>query len=216
MSNHEINTQAQSPDVDAAGEQSLDTQGGRLLNWFDGAVVTAEAMPFIGGAIRYGGFAAILATTRDTVLSAGYLAGSTGFSEGAATISAARLLQRGGKVLDLLNRSVGRILPEGHEVSPLAAVVITNYTGAPGLMYAKKREEPTRSIERSRRTGYKATAALVGATALEGTLIAEGIADPTNPRILIPAILGIAAVGFAGRWTKKRLEAIIESEVVEE
>ena len=178
----------------------------RISKWFDGVMVTAQTAPFIGGAIRYGGFALVLATTKDTLLSSGYLAGSTAITEFGATVSMSRILDdQDSKVVPMIDKTVGRLLPEGRKVSTLASVVITNYVGSPGLMYAKNREDPTRTRLQNRRTGYKSTVALTGATFGQGALIAEGVTDPTNPKIMIPAIAGIAVMGAFGKWTKDKL-----------
>jgi hypothetical protein len=169
--------------------------------------VAIEINPLTNGPLRYGAFAATLKTTGNVPLSVAVLAGTTAVVEGGGALAMGDVLERGtSKTLNIFDKGVDKIVSKGQRVSPLAEAVITNYAGVPALMYAKKRENTEISTAENRKHALKVTSVLVGACAIQGVVIAEGLTDPTNPKIMIPIVAGAAAVVSAGKWAKNKIK----------
>ena len=181
--------------------------GHAVKQGLEGAVIAAEALPFIGGPIRYGGFAAILAMTRNEPLAVGYLASSTFALEGAASIAMADVLQRdSNRAVQLANKFANKFVRPDKRVTPLAEAAITNYLGVPLLLAVKQRENPNRTFRENVRHGLFATSLLTGAIALQGAAIAEGVTNITDPKVVATGAGVIGGLVYAGRRAKKKLE----------
>ncbi len=169
--------------------------------------IAVEVNPLTNGPIRYGAFAATLKSTGNVPLSVGVLVGTTLLVEGGGALAMGDVLERDtSKTLKVLDKAVDKIVPKDKRVSPLAEAVITNYAGVPALMYAKKRENPSMKPEENRKHALKATGLLAGACAIQGVIISEGLTDPTNPKIMVPIVVGIAASVGVINWAKKKIK----------
>lgn len=183
------------------------------------AVIVAEAAPFIGGALRYGAiFGTVLASTKNPYLSAGSLGISTGLVEGGAVYAASHLLThpKGSSALKLIDKLLDskfarKIISEDAVMPPAIEAIVGLELGAPAVMKIKKREDPMLNQEQLLRKGLLTTSWLIGATSLQGFLIAEGLTNLTEPKIVGP-ILGIFAVGAAVVKKIKNKYAIDQSD----
>ncbi|MCX6728057.1 MAG: hypothetical protein NTX11_04580 [Candidatus Saccharibacteria bacterium] len=168
------------------------------------AVIVAEAAPFIGGALRYGAvFGTVLASTKNPYLSAGSLGLSTGLVEGGAVYAASHLLThpKGSTALKLIDKLLDskfarKIISEDAVMPPVVEALVGLELGAPAVMKVKKREDLMLDQEQLLRKGLFTTSWLIGATSLQGFLIAEGLTNMTEPKIVGP-ILGVFAFGAA-------------------
>lgn len=186
------------------------------------AIIFAELAPFIGGALRYGAvFGSVLAATKDPYLSAASLGLSTGAVEaGASYVASHRLAHPDGsrtlklvdKILD--SKAIRKIVSEDAIMPPAIEAVVGLEFGAPVVMKIKKREDPALNQEQLLRKGLMTTSWLIGATSLQGFLIAEGLTNLTEPKIVGP-ILGIFAVGAAVVKKIKNKYAIDQSDPFE-
>lgn len=187
-------------------------QTSATVRTIEGLTVASE-VAFVGGLVRYGGFALILATTKNTVASTAYLAASTAVIESGSAVAMSNILERDdqyGKTMGTIDKMTKKILPEGRRVSLLAAVVITNYLGIAPLLYAKNRENKERTLQENRRTGLIAASLLTGACAVQGALVAEGVTDIDNPKVVLPVIGAFAAIGAFGKWAKRKINRTSE------
>lgn len=178
----------------------------------EGIIITAEAAPFIGGPIRYGGFGAILAYTGSTVQSVAYLAGSTMLLESIASVSMADVLRRDkNRAIQLANKVLDKFIKPERKVTPLAEAVITNYLGVPILLAAKQRENPKRTFRENVRHGLFATTLLTGAIAIQGTAIAEGVTNFDDPKTIGAGAVVLAGMAYASKTAKNKLNKKVVS-----
>lgn len=164
------------------------------------AAIIFESVPLLGGAFRYGlVFGTVLATTKDPYLSGASLGVSTAMVEGGATYAAAHLLTHpnGSRALNLVDKvmdssAVKKIVPDNAVMPTPVAAVVGLELGVPILMKIKKREDPELPQEQMVRKGLVATSWLAGACSLQGYLIAEGLTNLTEPKVVVPVVALLA------------------------
>lgn len=169
-------------------------------------ILAVEIPPFVNGPVRYGTFLAVLAATQNVPLSAGVLATTTFALEGGAGVAMAHVLDRDDSVIvEKVGTFLDKFLKEGANISPIAEVGIANYLGTPAVLMAKQKANPERTLELNRRHGLLTGAWLAGACAVQGVLIGEGVTDPTNPKVVLPAIGILAATSITYNRIKNRI-----------
>lgn len=200
--------------VDSISMVPVSRMRNRVQRVVEGSLISLEASP-AGGVLRYGAYAAVLAKTGNIPAAVATLAGSTFVLEGMASAAMINVLERGdNKVIDTANRVADKLVRRDRKVTPLAQIVITDVLGVPVLLAAKQREDATRTREQNTKLGVKATSLLSGAIALQGTLIAEGYANITEPKVVAPAGAALAVLVFGAKKLKDRLARQNNPEVI--
>jgi hypothetical protein len=193
------------PPADEQGRlrKTLDTAKYALTS----AVVTAEILPITNEGARYGALAATEMATRNPLVGAAVLGGSTLLVEGAGAIAAANLLtgSTGNKLFNWVNEKLKKVVPDEAKMSPPLEAGLAMTAGTPILMAAKQREQPDRTKEEARRHGLLTAAWMAGVFAVEGALISEGAGDYTDPKKVGAALLATGAIATLPGWAKKAL-----------
>lgn len=177
----------------------------------ESTVIAVEVGP-TNGIITYGSAAATLIATKDPLLSAAVLGGSTAALEGAAAVATADVLssEKQNKAVNLIskvlnNRFTSRfVLTEDGKLLPVAEGLLAVYGGTALVMTAKEGEEAAKARTHTERLKYGLkTAAVLGALCTaQGVLYSEGILNYKNPEIIAP-VVG-ATVGFQVAANKLR------------
>lgn len=170
------------------------------------AIIVSELTP-LNEVARYGALAASLAETRNPIVSAAVLGGTTLAIEGAAAVAAAEYVAQN-KAAQVI-QGIGDRLPDkpwlrrffqpkqlGDEagVSRLAEAGIALNLGVVASMQAHQGMATGREVGEVRAHGLKTAGFLAGALAVEGALIAEGIDNADSPWVWGA---GVALLGAA-------------------
>jgi hypothetical protein len=178
------------------------------------AVVTAEILPVTNEGSRYGAFAATELITRNPVVGAAVLGGSTLLVEGAGALAASDLITRptSNRLFNWLNEKLEKVVPANARISKPVEAAIAMTAGTPMLMAAKQRENPERTTEEARRHGLLTATWMAGVFAVEGALVSEGIDKYTDPKMVGAALLTTGAIVALPSWVKRALNRNSEKE----
>jgi len=175
------------------------------------AVITTEVLP-TNGVITYGPALAILLSTKNPLLAAGYLGGSTALLEGSTALATADVLSSGreSKLVNKLNeklkgKTVSRfVLNKEGELHPVAEGLLATYAGTAVVMTAKEADQAasTRTKEDRRRYGLKVAGVLGAMCTAQGLLYSEGILNYKDPKVIVPVVA--STMGFQAVLSKLR------------
>lgn len=194
------------------------------------AIIASEITP-VNEMVRYGALAATLAETRNPVVAAAVLGGTTMMVEGAAAIASAEYIAKN-KVTEVV-KTVADKLPdkpwlrrfltpknkeefEQARPSHLAEAGLALNLGVVAAMEARQRVERNREVGEVRTHGLKVAAFLSGALAVEGAAIAEGIENAGSPWVWGTGLglLGAAAIKSGYRKLRNRNNSKVPSNEV--
>lgn len=171
------------------------------------SIVVLEVTP-ANEIMRYGILAMALSQTQDPLVGAAVLGGSTLVIEGSASLATADLLttETSKHGIDWVNQKIEKIIPKNVKMSSVAEAGIAMYGGSVIVLAEKQRENPTRTKHQNRKHGIFTASWLSGVLSVEGALIAKGIDNYTEPKVLGAAILGLAGIGAGFSWARKQLK----------
>ena len=117
----------------------------------------------------------------------------------------------------MLDRNESRLLRKINEIldskidrtkrlGVLGKVAISNYFGVPAMLAATHREEPERTKKENVKRGMLASAMLTGAVAVQGVLIAEGVSNITEPKVVIPTFAALGGLVALGKRVLNRFQ----------
>jgi len=176
-----------------------------------GAALGFEFAPPTNEGSRYGALILTEAVShRNPVLGGLAFAASTLLVEGAGVWGLTKLMatDKANKLTTKLHSIIYEYVPEDAKLSLPVKGAIATFLGAASLTAVTQVENPKRPIEKARRQGYRAVAALVGLCAVEGTLLSEGAHDLVSPQGITAGLLGVAALVAAPKWAKRRLAGL--------
>jgi hypothetical protein len=213
------------PPPEQLHEQPIERAPGRLSraaraarDAVKGAFVAAEILPVTNEGLRYGALAATEVATRDPLMGAAVLGGSTLLIEGAGAIAASDLITRptANKMLSWVNDKIEKIVSADTKMSKPMEAAVALYAGAPSLMILQQRQEPERTREEALKQGLIATAWVSGVCAVEGAAISEGLGNYTDPKKLAAAVAAVGVFQALPAWVKRRLDKRKEAKEVTE
>lgn len=191
------------------------------INTVKTAVVVAEVTP-INEMVRGGIFAALLTQTRDPVVAAAVLGGTTFVLEAGAALAVSDWIaeDRIGQVIDRVDQSMSRypriqkaFTPKREvKISGLAEVGTALMGGTVVTMEAKQRENPSRTVGEVRKHGLFTATWMAGVLAVSGALTAEGVTNINSPWVwgTGAGLLGLA--GLKAVYTKLRSKRLVNKE----
>jgi len=168
-------------------------------------IIAGEIGP-LNEIIRYGSYGVTQAVTGNVLASAAVLGGSTLIIEGAAALATADIIdsETSNRVMSWINRKMHKVIPEDAKMSPIMEAGVAMYGGSAVVLLEKQRENPNRTKSENKKHGLFTASWLAGVCALEGVLISEGITNPTNIKIVGPAIVALAGIQVAANWAKRQ------------
>lgn len=171
------------------------------------SVITVEVGP-TNELIRYGAFGAALVETRNPVIGAAVLGGSTLLVEGAAALATADVISsdRATQAYNWINNRLEKVIPNNARMSPLVEGGIALYGGSVVVMAEKQRENPHRTKEQNRKYGLFTAGWLSGVLAVEGALIANGVDNYSDPKSVGAAFVVLGGLAAGAKWAKNHLK----------
>ena len=172
-----------------------------------GAALTIEMLPITNEGARYGALAATEVLTRNPLIGAAVLGGTTLVIEGAGALAASKFItgKTGNQVFNWLNEKMSKVIPAEAKMSRPVEAGVALYLGTPMLMVAKQRENPNRSEEEVRKHGLLTAAWVAGVCAVEGAMISEGIGGYADPKKIAAALATVGVFIAIPKWAKKQL-----------
>ena len=172
-----------------------------------GAALTVEMLPITNEGARYGALAATEVLTRNPLIGAAVLGGTTLAIEGAGALAASKFItgKTGNQVFNWLNEKVSKVVPAEAKMSRPVEAGVALYLGTPMLMAAKQRENPNRIEEEVRKHGLLTAAWVAGVCAVEGAMISEGIGGYADPKKIAAVVAATGVFIAIPKWAKKQL-----------
>src|SRR3990167_286398 len=170
-------------------------------------VIALEVSP-ANEAMRYGAFGAVLTQTRNPLIGAAVLGGSTLLVEGAATLATADLIasERANKTINWINGKLNKYVPADAKMPPVAEAGVAMLGGSVVVLAEKQREDPTRTAEQNRRHGMFTAGWLAGVLAGEGALVAHGGEGYYDPKSIGAALIAVGGLAAGAKWAKNRIK----------
>ena len=158
-------------------------------------------------AMRYVAFGAVLTQTRNPLVGAAVLGGSTLLVEGAAALATADLIasEEANKTINWINGKLNKFVPAGAKMPPVAEAGVAMLGGSVVVLAEKQREDPGRTVEQNRRHGMFTASWLAGVLAVEGALVANGVEDYHDPKSIGAALVAVGGLVAAAKWAKNRI-----------
>lgn len=172
------------------------------------AALTVEMLPITNEGARYGALAATEVITRNPLIGAAVLGGTTLAIEGASALAASEFItgKTGNHVFEWLNKKVDKFIPEDAKMSRVVESGVAMTLGTPVLMAIQQKQNPNRTNAEARKQGLLTAAWMAGVFAVEGALISKGIGDSGVPaKIGAAAIVAGSAVALP-KWVKNVLK----------
>lgn len=173
--------------------------------------------------LTYGSALATLHATKNPALAAAVAGGTTGALEGVSGVATADLLtsNKDSKPIKLLNKGLHSkslrkyILNEEGRLNPVAEDLLALYGGAAIVMTAKEADilSEERTFGNRAEYGVKVAGILGAICTAEAYLVAEGIVDYKDPRVVAPVIAGL--VGLFTIMNKVKKKVTRKTEVIE-
>ncbi len=172
-----------------------------------GAVIAAEMLPITNEGARYGALAATLVTTRNPLIGAAVLGGTTLAIEGASAIAASEFItgKTGNRVFEWINKKVDKYIPEDAKMSRVVETGVAMTLGTPVLMAIQQKQNPNRTNVEARKQGLLTAAWMAGVFAVEGALITKGIGEDGLPAKIGAAAIVVGSAVVLPKWVKKQI-----------
>ena len=172
-----------------------------------GAVLTVEMLPITNEGARYGALAATEVLTRNPLVGAAVLGGSTLLIEGAAALAASDFItgKTSNQVFEWLNEKINSRIPNETKMSKPIEAGAALALGTPILMAVKQRENPNRSLQEARKHGLLTAAWVAGVCAVEGAMISEGIGGYADSKKIAALVAATGVFIAIPKWAKKQL-----------
>lgn len=181
----------------------------RIRDKINALIIGIEVSP-LNEVGRFGALGVAMATSRSNpAIAAAAIGAATAVFEVPAAYAAADALENSETLrvsIDRINNFTGNLkerldIPRDTQTSTLTKVGLAYLGGSAVSEIVRHKEEPSRTYEQNRRYGLTTAASLVGVSAVQGYLIAEGIAYPSPNRLALTALAAGTVIG-AGKMLK--------------